>query len=204
MSSNADKRVTRVQPSQVVLLEQLEPENEASSPSSNSKWKPLHFIPSSHPNVSHPSSLSEPGGKVIEGPPRALALQANSRTDSDFYVRNESPWVTYKKYYECGLAGTVIVCVRASDARAARAIRRFSSRDSDKILRVLHSTNHKNLASVRECFRTCDSLYTLGDLDPLSLDHIVACKAFPDQKQLAAIMSQVCFLAVFAQSDRNC
>lgn len=95
-----------------------------------------------------PSSPPEPGGKVIRGSPRALALQANSRTGSDFNLRNESPWDTYKKHYECDLAGTVIVCVRSSDGRAARAIRQFSSMDCDKILKVLRSTNHKNVASV--------------------------------------------------------
>ncbi|KAJ5998183.1 hypothetical protein N7522_009843 [Penicillium canescens] len=190
MKSKADKRATRVQPSQIALLLQLPPENEAVSPSSDLKSESGHFVSRSHPNISPPSSLSEPGGKVIRGSPRAMSLQANSPTGSDSNIRNESPWDTYKKYYECDLAGTVIVCVRASDGRAARAIRRFSSRDSDKILKVLRSTNHKNVASVWEFFRTSDALYTLGEFDPLSLDHIVACKAFPDQQQLAAIMSQ--------------
>jgi hypothetical protein len=73
--------------------------------------------------------------------------------------------------------------------------------DSDKILDVLRSTNHKNVASIWECFRTSDALYTLGEFDPLSLDHIVACKVFPDQQQLAAIMSQVCALNLFEQND---
>ncbi|KAJ6112291.1 hypothetical protein N7523_002113 [Penicillium sp. IBT 18751x] len=188
MNSNASKRATRVQPSQVALLQQLPPEIEV-SPSSDLKSK-SHFVPRSYPNKYPPSSVSEPSGKVISGSPRALALQASSRTNSDFNVRNESPWDTYKKYYECDLAGTVIVCVRASDGRAARAIRRFSSMESDRILKILRSTNHKNVASVWECFCTSDALYTLGEFDPLSLDHIVACKAFPEQQQLAAIMSQ--------------
>ena len=198
MTLNTDKRATRVQPSQVALLQQLPRENEASS--SSVKSKTGHFAPSSHPNRFSPPSLSEPGGKVIKGAPRALALQANSRTDSDCNIRNESPWDTYKKYYECDLAGTVIVCVRASDTRAARAIRRFSSTDSDKVLSVLRSTNDKNVASAWEYFRTSDSLYTLGEFDPLSLDHIVACKAFPDREQLAAIMSQVCALIALTQN----
>ncbi|KAJ5589607.1 hypothetical protein N7537_012285 [Penicillium hordei] len=187
MKSNADNRATRVQPSQVALLLS---ENKGVSQFSDPKSKSGNFVPSSHPTKSPPSSPPEPGGKVIRGSPRALALQANSRTSSDFNLRNESPWDTYKKHYECDLAGTVIVCVRSSDGRAARAIRQFSSIDCDKILKVLRSTNHKNVASVWECFCTSGSLYTLSEFDPLSLDHIVACKAFPDQQQLAAIMSQ--------------
>ncbi|KAJ5443129.1 hypothetical protein N7445_004242 [Penicillium cf. griseofulvum] len=186
MKSNADKRATRVQPSQVALLLSENGVSQYSDPKSKSG----DFVPSSHPTKFPPSSPPEPGGKVIRGSPRAMALQANSRTGSDFNLRNESPWDTYKKHYECDLAGTVIVCVRASDGRAAQAIRQFSSMDCDKILKVLRSTNHKNVASVWECFCTSDSLYTLSEFDPLSLDHIVACKAFPDQQQLAAIMSQ--------------
>lgn len=198
MKSNADKRATRVQPSQVALLLS---ENEGVSQFSDPESKSGNFVPSSQPTKSPPFSPPEPGGKVIRGSPRAFALQANSRTGSDFNLRNESPWDTYKKHYECDLAGTVIVSVRSSDGRAARAIRQFSSMDCDKILKVLRSTNHKNVASVWECFCTFDSLYTLSEFDPLSLDHIVACKAFPDQQQLAAIMSQVCALNIFSQDD---
>lgn len=120
-----------------------------------------------------------------------MTLQANSRSGPEFDVRDESPWDTYKRYYECDLAGTVTVCVRASGGRAARAIRKFSGIDSDRILKVRASTDHKNVASVWECFRASDSLYTLSEFDPLTLDHIVACKAFPDEQQLVAIMSQV-------------
>jgi hypothetical protein len=35
-------------------------------------------------------------------------------------------------------------------------------------------------------------MYTLGEFDPLVLDHVVACKASPDEQELAAVMSQVC------------
>jgi hypothetical protein len=204
MKSNADKRATRVQPSKVALLPQLPPENEGVLQISNPESKYSNHVPSSHPHATKPPSSSpqELGGKVIRDTSRALALQANSRSDSDFNVRNESPWDTYKKYYECDLAGTVIVCVQASDGCAARAIRPFSKMDCDKILKILRSTNHKNVASVWECFCTSDSLYTLSEFDPLSLDHIVACKAFPDQQQLAAIMSQVGASDVFEQIDR--
>jgi hypothetical protein len=89
MKSNADKRATRIQPSQIALLPQLPPENGV-SPSSDPKSKSGHFVPSSHPNRPPTSSPSEPGGKIIKGSPRALALQANSRTGSDLNVRNES------------------------------------------------------------------------------------------------------------------
>lgn len=197
--SHTEKRATRIQPSQVALLSQLSPKNEGVSQSSDPKWKSGNYVPSSHSHLTKiaPSSPPEPGGKTIKGAPRA----SNSHADSDFNVRNESPWDTYKKYYECDLAGKVFVCVRASDGRAAQAIRSFSNMNRDRILKILRSTNHKNVASVRECFCISNSFFTVSEFDPLSLDHIVACKAFPDQQQLAAIMSQVCAPNVFEQND---
>jgi hypothetical protein len=83
-------------------------------------------------------------------------------------------------------------------------VRQYPIEDADKILRILRSMRHENLASIRECFRTPELLYTLGDFDPLVLDHIVACKAFPDEQELAAIMSQVCssFLSICLPHDQ--
>ncbi|KAJ5976533.1 hypothetical protein N7481_010240 [Penicillium waksmanii] len=95
------------------------------------------------------------------------------------------------KYYDCDLAGPVAVCVRYSGDRGIWAVRQYLIEDADKVLWNLRSMRHRNLASTRECFRTPDILYTLGEFDPLILDHIVACKAFPDEQELAAIMSQL-------------
>lgn len=121
------------------------------------------------------SKISEPGNSA----------------DSDLVIRDKPPWDTFKKYYECDLAGTVAVCVRRSGRHAASAIRQYPSKDADRILGILRSIRHRNVVSVWECFRTSDALYTLSKFHPLTLDHVVACKAFPDQRQLAAIMSQV-------------
>jgi hypothetical protein len=209
MGLNDDKRATRLQPHQVALLRQPLPKIAAEErPSPEPKLKPKPLSPDMRPGKrSAPPTSAEPSGKVMRGPPRDLALQETGRlgngADSDLIIRDESPWDTFKKYYECDLAGTVAVCVRTSDSRAARAIRRFPSEDTDKILGILRSTDHKNVASVWECFRTPDALYTLCEFDPLTLDHVVACKAFPDQQQLAAIMCQACTSIILAQSTKS-
>jgi hypothetical protein len=119
-------------------------------------------------------------------------MQWQSIIGSGLTVRDESPWGTFRKYYDCDLAGPVAVCVRSFGDRGVWAVRQYPIEDADKILRILRSMRHENLASIRECFRTPELLYTLGDFDPLVLDHIVACKAFPDEQELAAIMSQIC------------
>jgi hypothetical protein len=140
-------------------------------------------------------SPAEPSRKIIRGQPRGLALpkiiESGNSVGSDLVVRDEPPWDTFEKSYECDLAGTTIICVRRSGRRAVWGARQYPIKDADRILEILRSTRHKNVVSVWECFRTSDTLYTIGKHYPLTLGHVVACKAFPSQQQLAAIMSQV-------------
>lgn len=190
-----DRRVTKIL-DKVPLLQQTSHKTDAAAPANEPRIKPGPLKPGSRPikRTTTPSP-SEPPGKVIRGSPRNFALQGTGHLENsigwDGFVRDESPWDTFKPYYECDLAGNVSVCVQSSGNRAARAIRRYPSEDADRILGILRSTSHKNVVSIWECFRTSDSLYTLSKFDPLTLDHVVACKAFPDQVELAAIMSQV-------------
>lgn len=192
-----DKQATQFLVDEVPLLKHSSPGTETTVPSPEFKSKSKGIAPSSARLAKRPAapSLAEPSGKVIRGSPRALALpKANgsgNSSGSDLIIREEAPWDTFKKYYDCDLAGTVAVCVRRSGRRAVRAIRQYSRKDADRILGILPDTRHKNVISVIECFRTSDALYTLSKYHPLTLDHVVACKAFPGQQQLAAIMSQV-------------
>lgn len=196
MGPLGDKRATRFLVDEVPLLKQPPPDTETAV-QSPSELKFKGIAPSSARLAKRPAapSLAEPSRKVIRGPPRGLALPetngSGNSSDSDLVIRDEPPWDTFKKYYEYDLAGAVAVCVRRSGRRAAWAIRQYRCKDADRILGILRSMRHKNVVSVWECFRTPDALYTLSKFHPLTLDHIVACKAFPDQQQLAAIMSQV-------------
>lgn len=199
-----DKRVTKIQFDQVPLLQQPPLQNDAKlSPAAEPKLKPGPLQPGSRlTKGSATPSPSEPPDKVIRDSTRNLAHKGTGHLEnsagSDGFVPDESPWDTFKLYYECDLAGTVAVCVRSSGTRASRAIRQYPIKDADRILDILSSTSHKNVASICDCLRTSDSLYTLSKFDPLTLDHVVACKAFPDQLELAAIMSQVCSSVILA------
>ncbi|RAK94831.1 uncharacterized protein BO80DRAFT_469880 [Aspergillus ibericus CBS 121593] len=192
------KRATQFIADKVPLLEQPPPDTVATVPSLPvPRYKPKETIPSSVRLAKRPtvSSPAEPSRKIIRGQPRGLALPEATRLSgnnvgSDLVIRDEPPWDTFKKFYECDLAGTVAVCVRCSGRRAVWAIRQYSRKDTDRILKTLRSTRHGNVDSVWQCFRTPDSLYTVSKFHPLTLDHVVACKAFPNQQQLAAILSQ--------------
>ncbi|KAJ5974840.1 hypothetical protein N7481_008547 [Penicillium waksmanii] len=170
MRKLGEKRVTRIQAAQVALLPQPQTRAEVSPVTDLEPGpQPLHLGPA--PGKRSITSLtSEYTGKKTRlmplSPPRQKTMQWQSIIGSGLTVRDESPWGTFRKYYDCDLAGPVA------------------------ILRILRSMRHENLASIRECFRTPELLYTLGDFGPLVLDHIVVFKAFPDEQELAAIMSQ--------------
>jgi hypothetical protein len=196
MRKLGEKRATRIQAAQVALLLQPQTRTEV-SPVTDLKPcpPPLHLEPATGKR-SATSSVSEHIGKKTRlmpgSSPRQETMQWQSIIGSSLTVRDESPWGTFRKYYDCDLAGPVAVCVRSFGDRGAWAVRQYPIEDADKVLRILRSMRYRNLASVRECCRTPDILYTLSEFEPLVLDHIVACEAFPDEQELAAIMSQVC------------
>lgn len=199
MQSMGNKRATQFRADDVPLLKQAPPDTKAAVQSPPELKSKLKGTASSARLAKRPAALSlaESSRKVIRGPQRTLALpeisESGNGLGSDLVIRDEPPWDTFKKYYECDLAGTVAVCVRRSGRRGVWAIRQYPCKDADRILEILRSTRHKNVLSAWECFRTSDALYTLSEFYPLTLDHVVACKAFPDQQQLAAVMSQVYF-----------
>lgn len=194
-----NKRATQFLPEQVPLLKQNPPDTEAAVPSppdlKSKRSPPPSGRLAKRPGAKRAGAplLADPGRKIIRGTKRPLALRETngSENNADLVIREESPWDTFEKCYECDLAGTVAVCVRRSGRRAVWAIRQYPCSDADRILEILRTTRHRNVDAVCECFRTSDALYSLSKFHPLTLDHIVACKAFPDQHQLAAIMSQV-------------
>jgi hypothetical protein len=61
----------------------------------------------------------------------------------------------------------------------------------DQTLRLFKRIRHPNILSPQECFLYEDSVFILHDDIPVSLDHIVACEAYLDEVELAAILSQI-------------
>jgi hypothetical protein len=99
----------------------------------------------------------------------------------------------FKKVYECDLAGTVEVVARRSGPRVVHTLRQFPATRSQEILNVIGSLRHENVSSALGYFCFENILYAIGDFYPLTLGHIVACKAFPTELQLNAFMVQVGF-----------
>lgn len=188
--NDKNKRVTRVSPGQVALLQEaLRGNGETGKSAPESKLTPGPLQPTKRPTKRPTRSPTTPLSRLP-----ALQEQSKWEYDSspDIVERHESPWETFEKGYECDLAGTVAVCIPLKGERAVRAIRQFSAMEADSVLQIVRSMNHDNVAAIQACYRTTDALYTLSEFDPLTLDHIVACKQYPKPNQLASLMSQVC------------
>lgn len=192
MSTKREKHATQLDLENAILFNQLTPS------STHPVERPARPEPSPANRLTkRKDSSTSPkySGKVISGQPRELALpqasKAQSRTAPDLVVRKESPWDTFEKGFDCELDTTVAVVSRRPRSSSVFAIRRYPGKDADEILQYLGSVRHENVLSATQCFRTEEALYTVGEFDPLTLGHIVACKAYPNERQLSAIMTQV-------------
>lgn len=174
MKPNSDKRSTKIDLDGVLVSNP--PINESfpsvsSPPRSDGKGK--EAAPSSGRLTKRGASPSftDPGRKVLRGPPRTLTLtkvdEAGEAAGSD--PVNEAPWETFKKFYYCDLAGKVTVCTRQSGCRGPWTIPQNPRKDADRMLRVLRCIRHTKVASVFECFQTSDNLYTIGMFLPLTI-----------------------------------
>ncbi|KOC10708.1 hypothetical protein AFLA70_769g000141 [Aspergillus flavus AF70] len=99
----------------------------------------------------------------------ALLHPTNSGYRSLPVLHKVCPWKSFEKRFDCDLAGTVAIVTRRSDPSDIQTIRQFAAKDG------------KNFDGI---------LYTVSEFYPLTLEHIVACKVFPNERQLAAIMEQ--------------
>lgn len=119
------------------------------------------------------------------------ASQSRKSVTTTFITRQESPWETYKKVYECDLAGTFDVAIRRARPSRLVAIRTIQEGDVDRMLRLIENMQHPNIMSSQECFLHEGSVFILHDDIPVSLDHFVACEAYLNETELAAVLAQV-------------
>jgi hypothetical protein len=128
--------------------------------------------------------------KIMRGPMKDLALGETSRSgqglEDALTVRRESPWETYIKVYECELAGHLDVAIPRVRPERLVAIRTIRGKAINQMLHLFKTIRHSNILSPRECFLFKGSVFILHDNIPVSLDHIVACKAYLNEVELAA------------------
>jgi hypothetical protein len=117
-------------------------------------------------------------------------------------VHKVCPWKSFKRRFDCELAGTVAIVTRRSDPTDIQALHQFAVKESKNIIQALRSLRHEKIFSATECFHFDGIFYTVSEFYPLTLEHIVACKVFPNERQLAAIMEQASLVSTFQISTQ--
>lgn len=195
MSMNRDNRLTHIDIPSEDYSSQRTPQKSLSTVAQPPHLKPPRNIPPRRLKRKNDFLAPLEHGKDRPRQPRDLAVPSISnfkkRTGPDIVTRYESPWGSFKKIYECDLAGTVQVVARKSRRNGVQSLRQFSGNKLDELLHRLLFTHHENIASAVECFVTKDGIFAISDFIPLTLEHVVACRAYPDEKQLNAILTQV-------------
>jgi serine/threonine protein kinase len=106
-------------------------------------------------------------------------------------IKDESPWDTYVKEFDCDLAGDVAIVVHCTCPSKAFALRTFPREVADRTLRRFDQLQHENVMFVNEWFRVGDAMYALSEDLPLTLEHLVVCDKYLSEIQLASILAQV-------------
>jgi len=105
----------------------------------------------------------------------------------------ESPWERYTKEYDLNLGGPVVVSVRVAPPVELVHVRAFPTSTAEKTLHMFRHIQHNKIVTAIDAFITDDFLYVVLEHMPVTLEHIVGCPAYPDDRQLGAILGQVGF-----------
>ena len=132
---------------------------------------------------------------AMAGTAKAQSRTVRSAMSGPLRLREtwESPWGKYEKVYDVELGGTVEVAVRKAPPVELVHVRAFSTEASAKTLHLFRQLRHENIVTALEAFTTDNGLYIILEHMPVSLERIVRSPAYPDERQLAAILGQVSF-----------
>jgi serine/threonine protein kinase len=102
-----------------------------------------------------------------------------------------SPWEQYEKIYDLEIPGPVEVAVRKADPIELVHVRTFTKPGAEKALHMFQHIQHHNIVTALDAFTTDDGLYVVLEPMSISLERIVKSPAYPNERQLAAILGQV-------------
>lgn len=138
---------------------------------------------------------TSPYRKRVFGPVKHLVLPILIRhgksLDTALVVREESPWNTYMKIYECDLGAPLDIASPLHSPTRLVAIKTVQTDDIQQTLRFLEDMQHPNILSTQECFVDQGTVSILYNDIQISLDHLAACEAYLLEVQLAAVLAQV-------------
>uniref|UniRef100_A0A093VPY0 Serine/threonine-protein kinase CST20 n=1 Tax=Talaromyces marneffei PM1 TaxID=1077442 RepID=A0A093VPY0_TALMA len=105
--------------------------------------------------------------------------------------KNESPWNLYRKEFGCELAGDAIAVVHSKNPSRVLLLRSYPDAISSKMLQWFSQLQHPHIMSAKEAYFFKNSLYTICEDLPLTMENLIVCRAYPTEAQLAVIMRQI-------------
>jgi len=124
---------------------------------------------------------------------KAKPRTGNSATGGSLPLRTawESPWERYTEEYDLDLGGPVVVSVRKAPPVELVQVRAFPTSTAEKTLHMFRHIQHNKIVTALDAFTTDDFLYVVPEHMPVTLEQIVRCPAYADERQLRAILGQV-------------
>jgi hypothetical protein len=119
------------------------------------------------------------------------AVQSGLRAYEYILTKAVSPWDSYEKKYDLKLDSFVTVASRKADSNELVTIKTFGRRDAKDKLHKLRHLRHDRLVTLLDIFAFDDSVHVVMEHMPVSLAQVVASPAYPNERQLAAILGQV-------------
>ncbi|EED15813.1 conserved hypothetical protein [Talaromyces stipitatus ATCC 10500] len=105
--------------------------------------------------------------------------------------KNESPWNSYRKEFGCELAGDAVAVVHSKNPSRVLLLRSYPDAISSKMLQWFSQHQHPHIMSAKEAYFFKNSLYIICEDLPLTVEHLIVCRAYPTEGQLAVIMRQI-------------
>ena len=126
--------------------------------------------------------------QIKKGITRSVNFTATGKTP--LKATSQSPWDTYTKEYELDLGGAIDVSTRKAPSKLVH-IRTFPTKAAEKPLHMFGQLRNNNIVNVLEAFITDNSLYIVLEYMHISLQQVVKCPAYLNERQLGAIIGQV-------------
>ena len=141
-----------------------------------------------------PERLKKAAKSPIITHPESRELEGHQKGTKDIPVSAKSPWDEHKKLYQAvDFQGCLIVAVRKAAPRTIVHIRQLRE-SAEKSLFRAKQYRHPNLVAVSSVFTTPEGSFFVSEIVHIALQNIARCPEYPDQRQFAAIISQVCAL----------
>ena len=209
MSSDSDKRNTRVEMDYLKRFQSLSPIPEPKElfTKGQTAVREVSRSPNHLAKALKRKRMGSPEDDTFntEAGPLDLILpqatDAGIRSHEYVGIQNESPWQSLQKVYELKLDGFIYVAIRKSPSCELVTVKNFLGSDKDRKVKRLQQTQHENFVGFLEAFQSDGSVHVILEYIPISLAHIVKSPAYPTELQLAAILGQVNRLLLGKKTD---